>query len=267
VILRHRRAKEDHGRPSPWFFNSAFLAAPSVYHLPVIRLRFLALLLLPLIFLTGCGSTAKSGPVSGATGPCTYTPSGQAAKKVTPPPATPDPKNPTELTISSSAGDIPITLEPDQAPCAANSFVSLAKQGYFDNTKCHRLTTNGYYVLQCGDPTGTGSGGPGYSFANELVDNDPRLQPCGNQGGQDLCTYNSGTVAMANSGGPASNGSQFFLVYGNSTFPPNYTVLGHMDAAGLKVVKEIGAAGIGEENGIGPGDGAPKNPVTITSVK
>ncbi|MGO4258940.1 peptidylprolyl isomerase [Marmoricola sp. RAF53] len=233
----------------------------------MIRLRVLALVLLPLLVLAGCGSADDKSSTTADDGPCTYTKSGDAARKVSMPPSTPDPKNPAELTISTSAGDIPVTLEPDTAPCAVNSFVSLADQGFFDDTRCHRLTTNGYYVLQCGDPTGTGSGGPGYVFANELVKNDERLQPCGTQGGQEFCTYNAGVVAMANAGGPASNGSQFFLVYGNSTFPPDYTVLGHMDAAGLKVVKEIGAAGIGQENGMGPGDGAPKNPVTITSVK
>jgi peptidyl-prolyl cis-trans isomerase B (cyclophilin B) len=147
-----------------------------------------------------------------------------------------------------------------------NSLVSLAKQGYFDRTPCHRLSTQGYFVLQCGDPTGTGRGGPGYSFADELVDNDPRLQPCGVEAGQDYCTYNAGTVAMANAGAD-TNGSQFFLVYGNSKFPPDYTVLGNMDAAGLKVVKEIAAAGVGTANGIGPGDGAPKDPVIIAAVR
>lgn len=144
--------------------------------------------------------------------------------------------------------------------------MSLAKQGYFDNTTCHRLTTQGYFVLQCGDPTGTGRGGPGYTFDDELVDNDPRLQPCGQEAGQDYCTYNAGIVAMANAG-PNTNGSQFFLVYGNSKFPPSYTVLGNMGATGLKVVKQIAAKGVGTENGMGPGDGAPKEPVTITSVK
>jgi peptidyl-prolyl cis-trans isomerase B (cyclophilin B) len=147
-----------------------------------------------------------------------------------------------------------------------NSFVSLARQGYFDRTPCHRLTTQGYYVLQCGDPMGTGQGGPGYTFGDELVQNDPRLQPCGNAQGQAFCTYNTGTVAMANRG-PDTNGSQFFLVYGNSRFPPDYTVFGHLDAAGLKVIKAIAAKGVAGSSGMGPGDGAPKEPVTITSVK
>ncbi|RNL80413.1 peptidylprolyl isomerase [Nocardioides marmorisolisilvae] len=170
------------------------------------------------------------------------------------------------MVITTNRGTIPITFEPDQAPCAVNSFVALATQGYFDNTSCHRLTTEGYYVLQCGDPLGTGQGGPGYSFKDELLDNDPRLQPCGNAGGQAYCTYGTGTVAMANRG-PNTNGSQFFLVYGSSRFPPDFTVFGHLDASGLKVIKAIAAKGIGTPSGMGPGDGAPKEPVTITSVK
>ena len=228
----------------------------------------LGLLLLALLLLsTGCGSGGGSDATGTTKGQCSYHKGGSAAaRKVDLPPGNPPADNPATLTISTNAGDIPVTLEPTQAPCAVNSFVSLAKQGYFDNTTCHRLTTQSYFVLQCGDPTGTGRGGPGYTFDDELVDNDPRLQPCGQEAGQDYCTYNAGIVAMANAG-PNTNGSQFFLVYGNSKFPPSYTVLGNMGATGLKVVKQIAAKGVGTENGMGPGDGAPKEPVTITSVK
>lgn len=230
------------------------------------KARLLALALVPvLLVLPGCGSGDPGSPAATA-GQCSYPKSGDAAKKVHRPPETPPATNSDALTIATSAGEIPVTLEPAQAPCAVNSFVSLADQDYFDKTTCHRLTTVGYFVLQCGDPTGTGRGGPGYTFADELVDNDPRLQPCGTEAGQDYCTYNAGTVAMANSG-PDTNGSQFFLVYGNSKFPPDYTVIGHMDAAGLATVKAIAAKGVGTLNGIGPGDGSPKEPVTITGVK
>ncbi len=233
----------------------------------MIRLRSAALVLLPLVLVSACGSSGSSGSshntVASSAPKCSYPAAGQAAKTVTPPPGNPPASNPTSMVISTNDGDIPITLEPSTAPCTVNSFVSLAQQGYFDKTPCHRLTTQGYYVLQCGDPSGTGTGGPGYSFADELVKNDPRLQPCASDGS--VCTYNSGVIAMANSG-PNTNGSQFFLVYGNSEFPPAYTVLGHMDAAGLAVVKAIAAKGIGKV-GLGPGDGSPKEPVTITSVK
>jgi len=225
--------------------------------------------LLPLVLLAGCGSTKKpSAQQTPSAGPCTYTKDGStAAKPVQLPPSKPAASNPTSMVISTNSGDIPITFEPDQAPCAVNSFISLAQQGFYDNTPCHRLTTQGYYVLQCGDPLGTGMGGPGYSYADELVQNDPRLQPCGTTAdGQGYCTYGTGTVAMANRG-PNSNGSQFFLVYGSSRFPPDFTVFGHLDAAGLKVIKQIAAKGVGKLSGIGPGDGTPKDPVTIMSVK
>ncbi|MFL6160565.1 MAG: peptidylprolyl isomerase [Marmoricola sp.] len=237
----------------------------------MIRARTAVLMLVPLLslLLAGCGAGSKKADdaKTGDSAPCTYTKDGsKAAKPVNLPPGTPDPATPSSMVISTSAGDIPITFDAGQAPCAVNSFVSLATQGYFDSTPCHRLTTQGYYVLQCGDPLGTGQGGPGYTFPDELVDNDPRLQPCGSSGGQAYCTYGTGTVAMANRG-PDTNGSQFFLVYGISRFPPDFTVLGHLNAAGLKVIKTIAAKGIGTPSGMGPGDGAPKQPVTITGIK
>jgi peptidyl-prolyl cis-trans isomerase B (cyclophilin B) len=232
----------------------------------VIRPRTAALLLIPVLLVTGCGAKKSSSDTT-ATGPCKYTKDGSTpAKPAALPPRTPPADTPASMVISTNAGDIPITFDATQAPCTVNSFVSLARQGYFDRTPCHRLTTQGYYVLQCGDPMGTGSGGPGYSFADELVENDPRLQPCGSEAGTAYCTYGTGSVAMANRG-PGTNGSQFFLVYGNSRFPPDYTVFGHLDAAGLKVLKAIAAKGIGKPDGMGPGDGSPKDPVTISSVK
>ena len=233
----------------------------------MIRARLPLLALIPFLLLAGaCGEGGKATE-SGSKGPCRYVSDGTtAARKVKKPSATPPEDLPARLTIVTNHGDIPVTLDADQAPCAVNSLFSLAKQGYFDRTPCHRLSTQGYFVLQCGDPTGTGRGGPGYTFADELVDNDPRLQPCGTEAGQQYCTYNAGTVAMANAGAN-TNGSQFFLVYGNSKFPPDSTVLGNMDAAGLKVVKEIAAKGIGTSNGISPGDGAPTDPVIISDVK
>lgn len=227
--------------------------------------RLLAVLLVPVLLglAPGCGSDGDTE----TKGPCTYTEDGsQAAKKVSPPPSTPDPGNPTTLTIATSAGDIAVALDVEQAPCTVNSFVSLAEQGFYDDTPCHRLTTEGYYVLQCGDPLGTGQGGPGYTFADELVPNDPRIQPCGDAGGTPYCTYNAGLLAMANRG-PGTNGSQFFLVYGASPFAPDYTVFGEFDASGLQVLKDIAKVGIGTTNGQAPGDGAPKEPVTITSVE
>lgn len=134
-----------------------------------------------------------------------------------------------------------------QAPCTTFSFRFLADHQYFDRTHCHRLTTKGIYVLQCGDPTGTGSGGPGYSF------NDENLTGA---------TYPAGTVAMANAG-PNTNGSQFFFVWKDTTLPPDYTPFGRV-TSGLAVLQKIAAAGEDDQNG--PGDGFPTLPVDINRV-
>lgn len=169
-----------------------------------------------------------------------------AAKPVDAPPGEPVATGNVSAAIATSVGDLNVVLDGKVRPCTVNSFLSLAKQGYFDDTSCHRLTTDGIWVLQCGDPTGTGTGGPGYSFADELT-------------GQE--TYPAGTLAMANAG-PNTNGSQFFVVYKDSPLPPAYAVFGQLDSASIRVVQKVAAGGT--DNG-GP-DGAPKTPVTITGV-
>jgi peptidyl-prolyl cis-trans isomerase B (cyclophilin B) len=194
---------------------------------------------------TASPDTATSAPAEA--GACEYPEDGQQpATPVDAPPSEPSVSGQVPVLISTSSGDIAATLDADAAPCTVNSFVSLAGQGYFDDTPCHRLTTSGILVLQCGDPTGTGTGGPGYSFDDELSGSE---------------TYPAGTLAMANAG-PNTNGSQFFMVYGETPLPPSYTVFGKLDDAGLKTVQKIGDEGTVD----GGGDGAPKKPVFITSV-
>jgi peptidyl-prolyl cis-trans isomerase B (cyclophilin B) len=144
------------------------------------------------------------------------------------------------------------------APCTVNSFVSLADQDYYNKTHCHRLTTSGIFVLQCGDPTGTGSGTPGYAFGNE---NLTALAKTVNSSG--VATYVAGTVAMANTGAADSNGSQFFLVYKNSPLAPSYTPFGTI-VSGLNIIQNVAKAG--SDNSNGTGDGHPKEAVDITSV-
>jgi peptidyl-prolyl cis-trans isomerase B (cyclophilin B) len=201
------------------------------------------------LVLGGCGddgsdpSTASSTASSQA-GACDYVATGDAARKVDPPPSDPSPSK--TLTITTNRGAIDATLETENAPCTSGSFTSLAKQGYFDDTKCHRLTTQGIFVLQCGDPTSTGAGGPGYSFDDELTGREK---------------YPAGTLAMANAG-PNTNGSQFFIVYADTPLPPSYTVFGTVDADGLRVVKRIARGGTAD----GGADGAPKDDVVIRSV-
>lgn len=224
--------------------------------------RLSVLFVLPLLALTAaCGDDSTETPKADSA-QCSYTEEGTAAKEADLPPGDPEKDAPEAVTIATDRGDVKVSLDADKAPCTVNSFLSLAKQGFFDGTKCHRLTNAGLFVLQCGDPTATGTGGPGYSFADELVANDPRLQPCQADAasGQEICTYTAGTLAMANSG-PDTNGSQFFLVYQDSPLPSAYTVFGRMSAAGVKVVSEIA------KQGTAPDGVAPKQPVTITSVK
>lgn len=226
-----------------------------------------ALVLTLLALASGCGN--KPPTPKAVDSQCTYRDSGQkAAKPVDPPPGNPEKGAPTELIISTSRGDVKISLDVDKAPCAANSFVSLAKQGFFDKTPCHRLVAGGrgsLNVLQCGDPTGTGTGDPGYEFDEELVDQDPRLQPCYGQvnetSGKEYCTYSAGTVAVAKGNAPGTSGSQFFLVFEDSILDAAYTVLGRMSASGLKVVRSVAA------QGTVPGSEQPKQSVTIESVK
>lgn len=223
-------------------------------------------LLVALVVLSGCGSEETTTPSSADKGRCSYpaAQSGAETKEVDPPPADPPKDLPTQVTIATDRGDIKVSLDAEKSPCTVNSFVSLAEQGYFDDTPCHRLTSGGLNVLQCGDPSGTGTGGPGYSFEDEpQKGSDPRLQPCLGQvdpsTGAEICTYPAGTVAMANSG-PDTNGSQFFLVYADSPLPAAYTPFGRMSAAGVKVVKDVAAKG-NAADGV-----APKESVTIESV-
>lgn len=193
-------------------------------------------------------------------GSCAYPTEGSAAKANNPPRTTDVPTTGTStVALTTSAGPIGLTLNAAEAPCTVNSFLSLASQKYFDGTTCHRLTTGeGLKVLQCGDPTGTGSGGPGYTITDEAPKG---LAPAANG----TVTYPRGTVAMAKTSAPNSGGSQFFLVYADSTLPPDYTVFGTIDAPGLATLDAIAKGG--EDNSNGAGDGKPTVPVTITTAK
>lgn len=192
---------------------------------------------------------------------CQYPSAREASKPVEPPRTGKVPTDPAQVSVSmaTTQGNIGLQLDNGKSPCTVNSFVSLAQQGYFDDTVCHRLTTTpGLSVLQCGDPTGTGSGGPGYQFANEYPTDQ---YPAGSPGVQNTVTYPRGTLAMANAG-PGTNGSQFFLVYADSQLPPQYTVFGTIDETGLATLDRVANGGVQG----GAGDGAPANEVKITSV-
>jgi cyclophilin family peptidyl-prolyl cis-trans isomerase len=179
---------------------------------------------------------------------CAYTSSPPAARSVGMPPTTPASTATYQATIVTNRGNVVIDLLNSKATCTVNSFVYLAAKNYFSSTTCHRLTTGSLSVLQCGDPTGKGTGGPGYGFANENTTG---------------ATYPAGTVAMAHSSLPNSNGSQFFVVYKNSTLSPNYTPFGKV-VTGLGIIQSVAQAG--SDNANGSGDGHPKEPVVIERV-
>jgi len=179
---------------------------------------------------------------------CTYSEGGQAAKEVELPSSEAVAEGEIGATVTTSIGEFGFTFDRAATPCTVHSWVSLADQGYFDETQCHRLTTAGIFVLQCGDPTATGSGGPGYSFEDELTGEE---------------AYPAGTLAMAN-GGADTNGSQFFIVYEDTQLNPAYTVFGTVDDATLEAVRAVAADGV--NGSTKPGDGTPNTEVAIESV-
>ncbi|CAN5201617.1 peptidylprolyl isomerase [soil metagenome] len=192
---------------------------------------------------------------------CQYPAAQPASKDNTPPRTGKVPTEPALISASmaTSQGNIGLQLDNAKSPCTVNSFASLAQQGYFNDTPCHRLTTSpSLAVLQCGDPTGQGTGGPGYEYANEYPTDQ---YPANDPGLQQPVLYPRGTLAMANAG-PGTNGSQFFLVYQDSQLPPQYTVFGTIDETGLATLDKIAEAGV---DGGGP-DGSPAQEVSIKTV-
>jgi peptidyl-prolyl cis-trans isomerase B (cyclophilin B) len=228
----------------------------------------------------GATTTTSAPPAKTTGGPCKYTstptqpaPKGKDEGLPSDPKPTPNTGTVT-VTLQTTQGDIPMTLDRSQAPCTVQSFVFLAQKTYFDNTPCHRLTSDPELkVLQCGDPTGTGQGGPGFTIPDEKPKNlkvAPTTTPP-QQGQEAADIYPAGTVAMANTGQPNSGGSQFFLVYGDSQLPPDYTVFGTVGADGMATLNKIAAGGItpGTDPSTGQPtdtDGKPKLPVTITKA-
>ncbi|MEV4005115.1 peptidylprolyl isomerase [Actinomadura sp. NPDC049753] len=204
------------------------------------------------------GDEAEGGGRSGAGTPvarstpsrsCTYRPAtGTNAKDVGTPPAGLPATAPSRATVRTGLGTLQISLDAGTAPCTVNSLAYLAAQKFYDRTSCHRLTTGpSLQVLQCGDPSGTGAGGPAYQFDDESLGS---------------ARYTRGTVAMANAG-PNTNGSQFFILYGDTTsLPPSYTVFGHV-TAGMDIVDAVARKGVAG----GGADGAPKQKITINELR
>jgi peptidyl-prolyl cis-trans isomerase B (cyclophilin B) len=212
-------------------------------------------------------ATPKATTVAEPAHHCTYAKASPAARTVSLPSSTPDYTDSYQATINTNLGKIVVNLLNSKATCTVNSFVHLAQAGYFDNTQCHRLLTSGIYVLQCGDPYATattkltcsstgkiGTGTPGYEFASENLTG---------------AKYPAGTVAMANEGSASTNGSQFFIVYQDSTsgLGASYTPFATV-SSGLGIVQNVAKKGYscqytvsGQTEG-----GAPKDKVIIDSV-
>jgi peptidyl-prolyl cis-trans isomerase B (cyclophilin B) len=180
---------------------------------------------------------------------CRYILDGEPARPVLPPGPPRDDDPALALLVRTTAGDVDLVLDQQAAPCAVNSLRHLAQAGFYDDTPCHRLVDGGIFVLQCGDPTGTGRGGPGYRFAEEALAE---------------ARYPRGTVAMVNNG-PATTGSQFFLVYDDSPLPAQYTPVGTIGEAGLAVLDAVAAAGAGPVDA--DGGTPPAVPVQVTQVE
>ncbi|RRJ87302.1 peptidylprolyl isomerase [Gulosibacter macacae] len=155
-----------------------------------------------------------------------------------------------EITFNETLA-LKVTIDGAAAPQAASNFIDLAQKDYFNNTACHRMTTEGLFVLQCGDPTGTGTGNPGYQFG-----------PLENVPADGL--YPAGTIAMANSGTPDSMGSQFFIVYEDTNLPGGYSVFGHVTEGLDQLKNDIVTAGV--VPGRSESDGTPVAPATITAI-
>lgn len=194
---------------------------------------------------------------------CQYPRTSEPSSKPAKPPRTgrvpTDPER-VSASLTTNQGNIGLQLDNAKSPCTVNNFASLAQQGFYDGTTCHRLTTGDPLgVLQCGDPSGTGTGGPGYQFPNEYPTNQYRLS---DPALRSPVRYPRGTLAMANAG-VGTNGSQFFLVYEDSELPPTYTVFGTIDKTGLATLDKIAARGVAD----GSDDGLPAADVRIESIR
>jgi cyclophilin family peptidyl-prolyl cis-trans isomerase len=201
---------------------------------------------------TAAPTTNADGTIS-----CNYLPDDSGNPNLTDVGTPPTPEaTPTQgtstLLMSTTQGDLTLTLDKTKAPCAAASFAYLASQKFFDGSPCHReVNQPAFGVLQCGDPSGTGSGGPNYKFAQEIPEGT---------------TYPRGTIAMANTGQPNSTGSQFFLCFVDTQLSPDYTPVGTVDEAGLAVLDTVAAAGNDGSFEAQAGGGAPNLPVTINTM-
>jgi peptidyl-prolyl cis-trans isomerase B (cyclophilin B) len=207
---------------------------------------------------------------------------GRSKQRSSPEPAAQQPKSGIlKVTLTTDQGSIPIVVDRADAPCNVAAVVSLAEHGYYDDTPCHRMTdTADLKVIQCGDPTGTGIGNPGWTSPDEPPTGLRPSGPVDPTSGAQTVIYPRGTVAIANRGPRpdaqnSGGGAQFFILQSDGTLPASYAVVGTVDSAGMSVVDKVFAGGIVPGVGVDPvtgrhrldpQDGSPKSPLTIESV-
>ncbi|MEJ3744857.1 peptidylprolyl isomerase [Actinomycetes bacterium KLBMP 9797] len=217
-----------------------------------------------LVSALGDDDSATTGEAAAGTATCTWIEVAQnertaTTKDVGLPPTTASKTGTKTMTVTTNFGAINVTLDQAKSPCAAASFEHLASKKFFDGTKCHRMFPG---MLQCGDPSAKGkgyretdgTGGPSYRFGNEYLPTT------------DKPAYPAGVVALANSGSPDSNGSQFFFIYQDAQLSPDYTVIGTVDQAGLGVLTKATEKGHDGAFDPNPGGGHPKNDIEMTTV-
>jgi peptidyl-prolyl cis-trans isomerase B (cyclophilin B) len=224
-----------------------------------------AVVLGAVVWIIVAASGSEPTPIAAPPGSCVYIddyptidPSGSpvplpsGVKDVGKPPADPPSSGFQVLTFETNLGKVEVEMDYSKTRCTANSLAYLANQGFYDNSSCHRLVAD-IFALQCGDPSGTGSGGANYRFEDENTPVDK------------LPAYHGGDVAMANTGQPGSNGSQFFFVYDTNQLQGNYSLWGHV-ISGLDIIKQVAAAGDNGEYAAQAGGGRPNQPFTFTKV-
>ncbi len=196
---------------------------------------------------------------------CTYSPGNPENPNLSDVGVPPQPDGtttPVVLDVVSTQGSFQMTLDPTNAPCATNSMKYLAESAFFDGSPCHRLVNSEVFgVLQCGDPTGTGSGGPTYSYTSEPAS----VAALGPAPDGASAIYPRGSVAMAQGGQPPTIGSQFFIAFQDTQLPPDYTLVGTI-TMGIEVIDAVAAAGNDGSFEPSPGGGAPVLPITLTTV-